>query len=285
VAISCGELPRTPLRRTSFCGDFRAFGAGKTLCPKTPPCSIGKSRHRRRTRPPHVRAKRRPRCGEDGEQRGRGEDPRWARGGAKPPHGFVYSVPDIRSRGTPGGTTHRREAHEVRPNVLPLPPRRWQPGRPEGRPGPNPTRIPAPGTQGPPATGASPPKTRRGRPFLGAGNRPDDTQGRGATLWRARYPMVVFARSHPKPAAGGGPLPHRTPAARGPSAGPHGAPSPRRAPLTHGRYVPCAYSAPAARKPEKFPKNVHLAYTKFAKDWPPSRGHEPPFPILCAWYR
>jgi hypothetical protein len=94
-------------------GALWPFGPGQNDCRKTTPCSIGKSRHRRRTRPPHVRTKRRPRCGEDGEQRGRGDDPRWARGGAKPLTAsctayptYALGAPPIAAKRTKSGRTY-----------------------------------------------------------------------------------------------------------------------------------------------------------------------------------
>jgi hypothetical protein len=59
-------------------------------------------------------------AGRVGVQRGLREDPCWARRGGKPSPIFVYSVPDMRS----WGTIHRRKAHEIWPNVSPLPLRR-----------------------------------------------------------------------------------------------------------------------------------------------------------------
>jgi hypothetical protein len=120
-----------------------------------------------------------------------------------------------RTRHTPLGhypsPRNRREAHEVWPNVLPLPLRRWQPGPPEGCPGPDPTRVPAPGTQGPPATGESPPKTRRGPRYRSSGG---VSRGEGAPAGLRRGPVSAGTgkggeKARPGRREGGRPRPGR----------------------------------------------------------------------------
>ena len=102
--------------------------------------------------------------------------------------------------------------------------------------------------------------------FVHPGDRipPDAIRGRNATPWKVRNnPMKGLGWSHPRPTAGAGSLPHRSPLARGPAAPPLPRPIAAFGPL---RTV-CRFHPRGARR-ERFseilPKNGHLAYTGLA---------------------
>jgi len=164
------------------------------------------------------------------------------RGGPRIPR-FAYLCPRRRAAGArgfrlpdEGPDTHPRNGH---PMSAQTPYERFRLSA-RRAPGPGPAHVPGIAS------------------FAGAHTHPGHPPRNGYPM-TGQIPYGGFRMIHP-----GGPKPP-------------GAPSPAKrkamqCPQSHAVFHSTALSR-CARKPRKIPKNGHLAYTKFPKDWPPSRGH------------
>jgi hypothetical protein len=89
--------------------------------------------------------------------------------------------------------------------------------------------------------------------------------------------MEGLGRSHPMHEVVAGQFPHRAALARCPTALSYPHSDPAHVPL----FAPRTFHPGA--NPQKLRKNGHIAYTKFSKDWPPSRGHCHPYPVTHSY--